>query len=107
MDLTVKSKRENPALSRQEMECVVSFDKAVPSRKQLREAIAAATGADQQLLVIVSVGTEYGSKEAFVSARLYASKGALAIERRHLLVRDGLAEKKAKGGKKAAAPAKK
>ncbi len=106
MELAIVDKRENKALGRTELSCTVSFEKAVPSRKELREAIVAAIGADPNLLVIVSATSGFGTQKAFVSAHAYKSKEAMAVERRHLLVRDGLAEKSKKNAKKAA-PAKK
>ena len=106
MELAITDKKENKLLGRTEIAASVSYDKAMPSRKELREAICAATGADPSLLVIVSVLGSFGTQKAVVQARIYRSKEALAVERKHLLVRDGLAEKK-KEAKKAAAPAKK
>jgi ribosomal protein S24E len=107
MELLVKSRQENKALSRTEMVCEASFDKAVPSRKELREAICAAAGTDPALLVVVSVEAGFGSKRAVVAAHAYKSKEALAVERKHLLVRDGLAQKEGKKKGEKTAPAKK
>jgi ribosomal protein S24E len=105
MDVTIKDKKENASLSRQELTCEVTFDKAMPSRKQLREAICAATGVAPELLVIVSAKGGFGTSKAVVAAHAYKDKGALSVERKYLLVRDGLAEKQKKAAK--AAPAKK
>jgi len=105
MELAIKEKNENPLLGRTEFACKVAFDAAPPSRKQLREAICAATGIPPELLVIVSIKGAFGSKEANVIAHGYKSKEALAVERKYLLIRDGLAEKEKKPAK--AAPAKK
>jgi ribosomal protein S24E len=106
MELAVKDKKENKALQRDELTCEVGFEKAMPSRKQLREAICAATGVPAELLVIVSAKGAFGNTKAVVLAHAYKDKKAMGIERRHLLVRDGLMEK-AKKAEKKAAPAKK
>jgi len=106
MELAVKNKKENRALQRDELLCEVGFEKAMPSRKQLREAICAATGAPAELLVIVSAKGAFGTNKAIVIAHSYKDKKAMGIERKHLLVRDGLAEKAKKAAKKSA-PAKK
>jgi ribosomal protein S24E len=106
MELTIKGKTENKALGRQSIECDLSFDKAMPSRKEIREAICAAIGADPALLVIVSAKGSFGTNTAKVIAHAYKDKAALSVERSYLLVRDGLAEKKKKAAK-AKAPAKK
>jgi len=102
MELVIKDKKENHALLRQELTCELSYEKAMPSRKQIREALVAATGADPALLVIVSAKGGFGTNKAVVLARIYKSKDAIAVERGYLLVRDGLKEKKAKVKKKAA-----
>ncbi|MCX8194691.1 MAG: hypothetical protein N3G22_01105 [Candidatus Micrarchaeota archaeon] len=96
MEVIVKERRENPALSRTELACEVSFEKSVPSRKQLREAICAATGFPPEAFVIISVKGEFGTHSAFVRAHAYKNKEAMKIERKYLLVRDGLIEKQAK-----------
>jgi ribosomal protein S24E len=102
MELLVKEKKENQLLNRQEMVCEVSYDKAMPARKQIREAICAATGVAPELLVIVSAKGAFGTNKAMVRAHAYKSKEAMSVERKYLLVRDGLLEK----GKKAAKAAK-
>lgn len=107
MELTIKSKVENKALQREELACEARFDKAMPSRKQLREAIATATGVGPELLVIVSANGAYGTNKALITAHQYKTKEAMAAERSYLLVRDGLAEKAKKEAKAKAAPAKK
>ncbi len=107
MELTVKNKKENKALARDELACELSFEKAMPSRKQIREAICAATGAIPELLVVVSAKGAYGTNKAEVIAHAYKDKAKMSAERHYLLVRDGLAEKKKKAPKKKAAPAKK
>ncbi|MEM4634117.1 MAG: hypothetical protein QW275_03105 [Candidatus Anstonellaceae archaeon] len=95
MELLIKEKKENKALQRYEITCEFSFDKAMPSRKQLREAICAATGLPSETLVIVYAQGAFGSKKGKVVAHAYKDKNAMGIERKHLLVRDGLMEKKA------------
>jgi ribosomal protein S24E len=106
MELIVKDKHENKALGRQELTCELSFDKATPARKQMREAICAATGIAPELLIIVSAKGAFGTNKAIVLAHAYKDKQSAAVERKHLLVRDGLAEKGKKQAK-AKAPAKK
>ena len=107
MEIIIKNKKENKALARDELTCEVSFDKAMPSRKQMREALCAATGVAPELLVIVKAKGAYGTNKATVSVHTYKDKAKMSAERFYLLVRDGLAEKKKKEPKKKAAPAKK
>ncbi|MFA6213674.1 MAG: hypothetical protein WC717_00150 [Candidatus Micrarchaeia archaeon] len=102
MQVTVKDKKENRSLSRQEITCAITFDKAMPSRKELREAICTATGILPELLVIVSSKGGFGERSGVVVAHAYADKAALAVEKRYLLVRDGMIEKPKKAAKAAA-----
>jgi ribosomal protein S24E len=99
MQVTVKNKLENKSLHRQEITCEISFEKAMPSRKDLREAICTATGITPALLVIVSSKGGFGTKSGTVLAHAYDSKESLAVESKHLLVRDGMMEKPKKAAK--------
>ncbi len=99
MQVNVKDKKENKSLGRQEITCGISFDKAKPSRKDLREAICTATGIAPELLVIVSSKGGFGERSGTVLVHAYANKEALAVEKKHLLVRDGMMEKKKKAEK--------
>lgn len=103
MQVNVKDKIENKSLGRQELTCEISFEKAKPSRKDLREAICTATGISPELLVIVSSKGGFGQRSGIVTVHAYADKASLGVEKRHLLVRDGMMEKKKKAEKKAAA----
>lgn len=106
MELTVKNKQENKALGRTVLTCEISYAKAMPSRKDIREAICAAVGAEPSLLVVVSSKGKFGSDRAEVIAHSYKDKQSMAVASKHLLVRDSLAEKVKKAAK-AKAPAKK
>ena len=107
MELSIKNKEENKLLKMQTLTCEVSFEKAIPSRKQIRDAICAATGVDPPLLVVSSIKGQFGAQKAIVVAHAYANKESLAVEKKHLLVRDGLIQKEAKKKKAAKAPQKK
>jgi ribosomal protein S24E len=85
----------------------VDYDKAMPSRKELREAICAAVGADAPLVVIVSAKGSFGANSATVIAHQYKDKQAMSVAKKHLLVRDGLMEKEKKAAPAKKAPAKK
>ena len=103
MQVNIKDKKENKSLGRQEIACEISFEKAKPSRKDLREAICTATGISPELMVIVSSKGGFGERSGTVLVHAYADKKALSVEKKYLLVRDGMMEKKKKEGKKAAA----
>jgi ribosomal protein S24E len=51
------------------------------------------------LLVIVSSKGGFGERSGTVLVHAYVNKEALAVEKKHLLVRDGMMEKKKKAAK--------
>ena len=102
MQVNIKDKKENKSLGRQEITCEISFEKAKPSRKDLREAICTATGISPDLMVIVSSKGGFGQRGGTVLAHAYANKEALGVVKKHLLVRDSMMEKKKKVAKTAA-----
>ena len=107
MEIAINDKKENKSLGRTEITAGISFDKAMPSRKEIRTALCSAAGVAPELLVIVSMRGSFGTKKAVVTAHAYASKEAASVERNYLLVRDGLAQKEAKKKEAKKAPAKK
>ena len=107
MDIEIKGKKENKLIGRQELSCTVGFEKESPSRKSVRDALCAALGVAPELLVVKSIKGKYGVKNATIIAHVYKDKASAASEARHLLVRDGLAQKKEKKKAEKKAPAKK
>ena len=107
MELSITNKKENKALGRTEITAAISFDKAMPSRKEIREALCAATGAPAEQLVIISANGSFGTQKGTVLAHSYSSKDGMKLEKKYLLIRDGLAQKDAKKAPEKKAPAKK
>jgi len=105
MDIEIRERKENKPLGRQELLCSLAFEKEVPSRKAVREALCAALGVAPELLVVEWIRGGFGTRGAEARAHIYKEKAGAAAAARHLLVRDGLAQKKKKEEKKA--PAKK
>lgn len=100
MNLAVQSKKENPLLKRIEVDFEVSFDAAVPSREQTRQALAAALQTNTENLVIVSIDSSAGVHKAKGTARLYESAELAKKDKKYLLVRDKMVEKEDKKKKK-------
>ena len=107
MEISIRDKKENKLLGRTELTANVSFDKSTPSRKEIREALCASLGVPAEQLVIISVHGSFGTQKAVVSAHTYEAKDGAKLEGRHLLIRDGLAQKEEKKEKAKKAPAKK
>ncbi|VVB58721.1 30S ribosomal protein S24e [Candidatus Anstonella stagnisolia] len=107
MDIEIKGKKENKIIGRQELSCTVGFEKEIPSRKSVRDALCAALGVAPELLIVKSIKGKYGTKNANIIAHVYKDKAGASIESRYLLVRDGLAQKAEKKKAEKKAPAKK
>ena len=100
MNLSVIRKEENPLLKRVEVDFEVGFDGAIPSRDQVRQAIAAALSASADLIMIVKLENTSGIHKAVGFARIYENTDALKQDQKHLLLRDKLIEKEDKKDEK-------
>jgi small subunit ribosomal protein S24e len=107
MEITIDGKKENKSLERNEVAFTIKFEKVIPSRKEVREELARMLSADAKLLVVDAMNGIYGAQAAKGTARTYKDAKRMAVERRYLLVRNGLVEKKEKKKVEKKAPAKK
>ncbi len=106
MQLEVLQKKENPLLKRVEI-AFKAIHKAepTPTRDALRAFLAKELKATKDIVVIDSQASTFGRYETLGYAKVYRSKDeALAVERKHILVRNKLIEAEVK--EKAGAPAK-
>ena len=71
MKVEITSKRQNEVLNRQEIGFTVKEAGKTPSRKELREKIAALVGADEKKLVVDRLVTSYGSTGVSGTVRVY------------------------------------
>ncbi len=105
MDFKILSKKEEPLLSRTVVEAEVSFDKATPSKPEIKNALAKSLGKDEKLIVIKGLYTGYGIRKARNVSYVYENEEAMkSIEPRP---KEKGAEKKAEQPKEAAKEAKK
>lgn len=98
MKVQIESKRDNPLLERTEVQFSAEHaGEPTPTRDAVRTAIASVLGAPKERVIIDNMETEYGKGVSVGYAKAYASNEALQkTERRYILVRHGLAEKKTK-----------
>ena len=98
MKVQIESKKENVLLQRTEINFWAEHAaEPTPTRDAVRTAIAGAVGTPKERVVIDNMKTEYGKGLSKGYAKVYESDEALKkTEGRHMLVRHGLAEKKAK-----------
>ena len=106
MNVQVVSRTKKPLVSREDVSARVEFaGTTTPQRKQIREAVASAIGAELKLVSLVKVSNEFGSSSVKVDARVYDSEEALKrLEEKHLIERES--GKKKEGEEKKEEPKK-
>ncbi|MDD5148005.1 MAG: 30S ribosomal protein S24e [Candidatus ainarchaeum sp.] len=107
MDVKITQKQKNPVFHREEITFEVRESKATPTRKELREKIAALTGAKPELVIIEKISTRFGS--TFVGGKALAyeeEKGMQKTELGHLINKSaGIKKSKEEKAKAPPAPA--
>jgi small subunit ribosomal protein S24e len=103
MELEVIQRKENPLLKRTEVSFKVIHKAApTPTRESLRAFLARELKATKDIVVIDSQASTFGRYETVGYAKVYKTKEeALAVERKHILIRNKLVEPEVK---KEAAP---
>jgi len=104
MQLEVLARRENPLLKRTEVRFkAIHKAEPTPTRDALRAFLAKELNATKDIVVIDSQASTFGRYETHGYAKVYKSKEeALAVERKHILIRNKLMEPEVK--EKEAAP---
>jgi small subunit ribosomal protein S24e len=92
VEIEILEKKDNKLLQRTELEFKVSHpEKVSPNRDSVRSAIAKLENANKELVIIDHMHTEYGIASIRGFAKIYKKKeNALDLERRNILVRNGL-----------------
>ena len=108
MQLEVLAKKENPLLKRVEVTFKATHkSEPTPTRDALRAFLAKELNATKDIVVIDSQASTFGRYETVGYAKVYKSKDeALAVERKHILVRNRLIEPELKEKEGAAKPGK-
>ena len=98
MQLEVVAKKENPLLKRVEVRFkAIHKAEPTPTRDALRAFLAKELKATKDVVVIDHQASSFGRYETLGYAKIYKSKEeAESIERRHILVRNRLAEAEVK-----------
>lgn len=89
MDIKIKNKTENALLNRTEIEAEIThFKEPTPTRKQVKEKLAAMLSVNANLIVIHKLEQTFGSLTK-CSAAAYKNKEDLEkVEKKYLLKRD-------------------
>lgn len=86
MDLTIKTQKENPLLSRKEIIAKVNFEGSTPKRKDIQAEVAKKAKLDDKLLIIKKIDTKFGECSAEVTAYAYSSEEIMLRNERKNLV---------------------
>ncbi len=107
MEIEIISKKDNQLFNRKEIEFLVKGIGPTPSRKELRQKIAALMNADEKTMVIDVLETIYGSSDIKGVARIYKNRKDLdALELSHIIERNFPEEKNTQAQDSAQAAAK-
>jgi len=89
MDLEITSKEKNPFLKRQELTFQIKESITTPTRKDVKQKIAAITNAKEEVLILNKINHKFGSHSYSGKARIYESKEDLGkIEQQFVIVRN-------------------
>ncbi len=99
MEITIVEERPNPLLHRSEVRFEVAHaTAATPTREQVRAELAKLVKAPKDRVIVERMRARYGTAVTRGDAHVYeTAESAKATERAHILVRNGLKEKVAKG----------
>ena len=108
METEVLSRRENPLLDRVEIEFRTRHSsEPTPTRDALREEIAKIAKAKKDLVIIDRMDSDFGRPETSGYAKVYKSMDRiLSVERKHILIRNGLLKPEKEPAKKKPEPKK-
>ncbi|MFQ5553391.1 MAG: 30S ribosomal protein S24e [Thermoplasmata archaeon] len=94
MEMEIVSRRENKLLRRNEVRFTVRYESGTtPSRPEIRDGLTKELKLKEKVLVIDSLHSQFGKREASGYAKVYESvEDAQRLERPHVLRRNGLTE---------------
>ena len=97
MDLKIVEERKNPLLKRTEYRFEMSHPAAsTPKRDEVRQVLATQLKVPKERIIVERMHAKFGTPMSVGEAAAYATKdAALATEREHILIRNGLKEKAA------------
>lgn len=77
MDMKVIEKKDVKVLKRKEYVLSLSWTKAVPSRKEIRDKFLALTSEDEKKVIVKKVNTSFGKRSAVVIVYVYSDSSAM------------------------------
>lgn len=71
MELKIINKKDEPLLSRMMVEADITFEKATPTKEEVKSKLAQVLGKDEKLIVVKGMYNTYGLKKAKSISYLY------------------------------------
>jgi small subunit ribosomal protein S24e len=97
MDFAITRDTRNELLSRREVDFSLRFDGPTPSRMQVIGKLAATLNVNENVLVLDSMKTSFGTTELSGKARIYDSEEQKAKTERSFLMARGMPKPKEEG----------
>jgi small subunit ribosomal protein S24e len=99
LEIKIVDEHANPLMKRREFRFEVAHAAAAtPTREQVRAELAKLVSAPKDRVIVERMHARFGTSVSRGEARVYESaEAAKSISREHILVRNGLKEKAAKG----------
>ncbi|HIG98495.1 TPA: hypothetical protein HA231_03675 [Candidatus Woesearchaeota archaeon] len=98
--IEISEKVEQPLTSRVKVKGTVTYDTAPPAFTELRKNLAASLKADEQLVVVKSLKSIFGTRKSMMEAHVYKSnQGVESFESKVALARNKPRVKKAAAAK--------
>lgn len=83
MEVEINKETEKPLLERKEVEAMVLFNTATPSRAELKKELSKRLKTEESLVAIKKISTAYGGGKAKVLVHVYKDpKQLLLLERK-------------------------
>ena len=94
MDFEFTRDEENKLLNRTELDFILKYEGATPSRKEIMGKLCALRNVNPKNCVVDSLKSEFGKQEAVASARIYQSEEELKATELDYVVKRCNAEEK-------------
>ncbi|WP_407355800.1 30S ribosomal protein S24e [Methanolobus sp. WCC5] len=102
MDIKIIKDKNNALLNRRELNISVKFDGATPSRKDVKDKLAAMLTVPIELVIVQRIENEFGKQEVNVYVKIYEDAARMKqIEEAYVLERNKLPEPEAAEGEEA------
>ena len=93
MNIEVVQERNNPLLSRKELDLLITYESSTPKRDEVRKAVADKYGVEIERVIVEKMESLFGAKKARAHVHVYDTvEDAKRYERKHVLRRHGLLE---------------